>query len=85
MTAQGTSKNIDIQHIQVGIAHKVLVEDGDLHLTPNHKYGLIGRNGVGKSTLLRNIAKRLIPEFPSHISIMYVEQEVWDDELLMIF
>lgn len=32
-----------------------------LDLTPGHIYGLLGRNGTGKSTLLRNIAGFLFP------------------------
>ena len=37
--------------------------------------GIIGRNGVGKSTLLRHIAMRELP-IPAHITILFVEQEV---------
>jgi ABC-2 type transport system ATP-binding protein len=34
----------------------------DLQLHPGHIYGLLGRNGTGKSTLLRNIAGFLFPQ-----------------------
>ena len=34
----------------------------DLQLQPGHIYGLFGRNGTGKSTLLRNIAGFLFPQ-----------------------
>lgn len=46
-----------------------------LTLAYGRRYGLIGRNGVGKSTLLRHIALREVP-VPSHITILFVEQEV---------
>jgi ATP-binding cassette subfamily F protein 3 len=46
-----------------------------LTLAYGRRYGLIGRNGVGKSTLLRHIAMREVP-IPPHISILFVEQEV---------
>ena len=46
-----------------------------LTLAYGRRYGLIGRNGVGKSTLLRHIAMREVP-IPSHITILFVEQEV---------
>lgn len=46
-----------------------------LTLAYGRRYGLIGRNGVGKSTLLRNIALREVP-VPAHITILFVEQEV---------
>lgn len=44
-------------------------------LNEGTKYGIIGRNGIGKSTLLRYIAAHRIIGFPSHISTMLVEQE----------
>lgn len=41
--------------------------------------GLIGRNGIGKSTLLRAMALREV-NIPQHISILYVQQEVIGDD-----
>jgi len=35
-----------------------------LKLTYGRKYGLIGRNGIGKTTLLNHIAKKDIEGFP---------------------
>lgn len=46
-----------------------------LTLVYGRRYGIIGRNGVGKSTLLRHIALRDVP-VPAHITILFVEQEV---------
>ncbi|HEY6900743.1 MAG TPA: ATP-binding cassette domain-containing protein, partial [Puia sp.] len=34
----------------------------DLKLSAGHIYGLLGRNGTGKSTLLRNMAGLLFPQ-----------------------
>lgn len=48
-------------------------------MSTGRRYGLIGRNGVGKSTLLRNIALREVP-IPTHISVLYVEQEIAGDD-----
>ncbi|KAF6766421.1 P-loop containing nucleoside triphosphate hydrolase protein [Ephemerocybe angulata] len=45
--------------------------------------GLIGRNGIGKSTLLRHIAMREVP-IPAHITILFVEQEIVGDDTLAI-
>src|ERR1700733_1964279 len=42
---------------------KKMVFDGlDLELEPGHIYGLLGRNGMGKSTLLRCIGGLLFPQ-----------------------
>jgi len=43
---------------------------------PGHRYGLIGRNGKGKSTLLRWIASGRVKGFPPHMSMHYVSQEL---------
>ncbi|KAF8338147.1 P-loop containing nucleoside triphosphate hydrolase protein [Cantharellus anzutake] len=50
-----------------------------LTLAYGRRYGLIGRNGIGKSTLLRHIALRELP-VPSNISILFVEQEIVGDD-----
>lgn len=40
---------------------KKLFENLDLHLDAGHIYGLLGKNGAGKSSLLRNMAGLLFP------------------------
>lgn len=42
-------------------------------------FSLIGRNGIGKSTLLRNLALREVA-IPTHITVLYVEQEIVGDD-----
>ncbi|TLV01430.1 ABC transporter ATP-binding protein [Dyadobacter luticola] len=41
---------------------KPLFENLSLNLVPGHIYGLLGRNGEGKSTLLRHIAGLVFPD-----------------------
>ena len=41
-----------------------------------HRYGLVGPNGVGKSTLLRRMARGSIPGVPSYMKIVYLQQEI---------
>lgn len=57
------------------LTSNILSSGASLTLPYGRRYGLIGRNGVGKSTLLRHIAMREVP-IPSHITILFVEQEV---------
>ena len=47
------------------------------------RYGFVGRNGMGKSTLLRAISRREL-FIPSHITLLHVEQEVIGDETFAI-
>jgi ATPase subunit of ABC transporter with duplicated ATPase domains len=61
---------------QVLLPSKLLLEGATLKLLAGHVYALIGRNGVGKSTLLRRIQAGKIPGFPSHVSTLYVPQEL---------
>ena len=51
-----------------------------LKLLHGHVYALVGRNGTGKSTLLRRIHAGTIPGFPPHIRTNLIPQEVFGDE-----
>ena len=74
------SKDISIKNITVRVPGKTLLNDTDLIISNGSKYGLIGKNGIGKSSLLNNIAERIIP-IPIHIDMFYVNQELqFDDE-----
>ena len=70
------NSNMDIQitNVQLYGGRQELLTDAVLKLVHGTKYGLVGRNGTGKSTLLHAIADRLIP-IPEHLHIIHVEQE----------
>lgn len=74
-TSKGKSKDIHLINIDVTFGSNRILTGASLTLAHGRRYGLIGRNGVGKSTLLRNIALRELP-VPPHITILFVEQEV---------
>lgn len=40
------------------------------------RYGLVGRNGTGKTTLLRHLNQKAIKGIPDNCQILHVEQEV---------
>ena len=73
--AQSKSKDIKLDGIDVAIGGLRILTDTSLTLVYGRRYGLVGKNGVGKSTLLRALARRELP-IPVHISILHVEQEV---------
>lgn len=45
-------------------------------LSFGRRYGLIGRNGVGKTTLLKHIAAKAFPGIPKNLQILHIEQEI---------
>jgi len=52
---------IAIQNLHFAYKKKKVFDGLTLSLKPGHIYGLLGKNGTGKSTLLRNIAGFLFP------------------------
>lgn len=57
-------KDIHVNNFTITYGGKVLLEGADLRLISGRKYGLIGRNGIGKTTLLKHIANFDIEGFP---------------------
>merc|ERR1719461_2306737 len=57
----------------------VLLEDIDIKLNKGERYGFIGMNGAGKTSLLRRMSRYDIPKFPAHLKILHVEQEILGD------
>mmetsp|Transcript_28412 Transcript_28412/g.36749 ORF Transcript_28412/g.36749 Transcript_28412/m.36749 type:complete len:800 (-) Transcript_28412:246-2645(-) len=53
-----------------------LLEDAACTLVRGKCYGLIGRNGKGKSTMLRAFAARRVGNVPSNVTVHYVTQDV---------
>ncbi|KAM7186026.1 protein GCN20 [Naviculisporaceae sp. PSN 640] len=79
-SGQGSkSKDIKIDNTDVSIGGLRILTDTTLTLSYGHRYGLVGNNGVGKSTLLRALSRREVA-IPTHISILHVEQEITGDD-----
>ncbi len=51
-----------LDDVTVTAGARTLLERGDLHVHPGDRVGLVGRNGVGKTTLLRVMLGELEPE-----------------------
>jgi len=69
------SKDIKIDSFDVSMPGLRILTDTSLTLAYGRRYGLVGQNGIGKSTLLRALSRREV-NIPTHISILHVEQEV---------
>ncbi|KAI0360502.1 hypothetical protein OH77DRAFT_1393750 [Trametes cingulata] len=68
------SNDIDLKDVTVTIGQRTLLSGANLRLFHGVHYGLVGQNGVGKSTLLKVIGYKLLSGFPSNVRVLYVEQ-----------
>mmetsp|Transcript_69537 Transcript_69537/g.166727 ORF Transcript_69537/g.166727 Transcript_69537/m.166727 type:complete len:821 (-) Transcript_69537:369-2831(-) len=72
--------DIDVKGLCISVAGRELLVEAHLKLCPGQRYGLIGRNGCGKSSLLRAMDQRRIPGFPENSCCLLVAQEDIGDE-----
>ena len=79
--AGGGSRDVSLKSILLlSPGGKALLEEGAaLKLAEGRRYGLVGRNGTGKSTLLRAISSFDLVGFPRHLKVVHVEQEMSHD------
>lgn len=73
------SKDIAIDNFSISAHKKILFDSANLRIAHGRRYGLVGPNGQGKSTLLKHMAARQL-SIPSRIDMLYVEQEVVADD-----
>eukprot|EP00890_Picochlorum_soloecismus_P002952 jgi/Picsp_1/3658/NSC_06495-R1_abc transporter family protein len=69
-------RDIHLTNICVSNGGAELISDSDIVLAYGRKYGLVGRNGSGKSTFLRAFAIKEIAGIPSNCQVLHVEQEI---------
>jgi urea transport system ATP-binding protein len=62
-----------IEHLQVGYGESMILRDVTLQIEPGHVVCLMGRNGVGKTTLMKSIMGLL---HPKQGSIKYQNQNI---------
>ncbi|EXB80842.1 ABC transporter F family member 4 [Morus notabilis] len=72
-------KDITIENFSVSARGKELLKNTSVKISHGKRYGLVGPNGKGKSTLLKLLAWRKIP-VPKNIDVLLVEQEIVGDD-----
>ncbi|MBA0817690.1 hypothetical protein Gohar_019403 [Gossypium harknessii] len=77
--ADANVKDITIDNFFVSARGKELLKNASVKISHGKRYGLVGPNGMGKSTLLKLLAWRKIP-VPKNIDVLLVEQEVVGDD-----
>ncbi|KAL6012283.1 ABC transporter F member 4 [Asimina triloba] len=77
--ADANVKDVTVENFSVSARGKELLKNASLKISHGKRYGLVGPNGKGKSTLLKLLAWRKIP-VPKNIDVLLVEQEVVGDD-----
>lgn len=70
------TKDVVVEGCTLSYLKNNLLDRTTLRLLDGRIYGLIGKNGVGKSTLMQRIATGTLPGFPPHIIVSQVKQEL---------
>ncbi|XP_050730192.1 ATP-binding cassette sub-family F member 1-like [Eriocheir sinensis] len=71
--------DIKIENFSISAKGKALFTNASLMIANSRRYGLVGPNGHGKTTLLRHIQSRAL-NIPPNIDVLYCEQEVVADD-----
>ncbi|CAF3146918.1 unnamed protein product [Rotaria socialis] len=68
-------RDIHIHQFSVTFHGQEILSDADFEMNCGRRYGLVGLNGSGKSTILAAIGNREVP-VPEHIDIFYLSREM---------
>ena len=80
----GGNGDIHLRGAQMDINGLALLDDCNLTLVSGRKYGLVGRNGIGKTTLLKFLAAHRFEGMPPQLQVLHIEQEVAGGELSVL-
>ncbi|KAM7178886.1 LOW QUALITY PROTEIN: ATP-binding cassette sub-family F member 1 [Macrochelys suwanniensis] len=73
------ASDIKLEKFSISAHGKELFVNADLYIVAGRRYGLVGPNGKGKTTLLKHITNRAL-SIPPNIDVLLCEQEVIADE-----
>ncbi|KAL6615290.1 hypothetical protein ACP70R_037560 [Stipagrostis hirtigluma subsp. patula] len=77
--ADDNVRDVVLDNFSISARGKELLKSASLRISHGRRYGLVGPNGMGKSTLLKLLAWRQVP-VPRNIDVLLVEQEIIGDD-----
>lgn len=80
LISEARARDIKISAFSLALHGKVLVEDTIIELNHGSRYGLVGRNGCGKSSFLQCLAAREVP-IPAHFDVYLLAHEAPPGEM----
>jgi len=83
LASQEAAMDVKIEQFSMSVYGKEFIMDTKLELNFGRRYGLIGANGSGKTTMLAAIAAREIP-IPKHIDMWFLDTEAKPEEISAI-
>jgi ATP-binding cassette subfamily F protein 2 len=83
LASQYQARDVKIEQFTMSVYGKEFIADTKLELNAGRRYGLIGMNGSGKSTMLAAIAAREVP-IPDHIDMWFLDSEAAPEEISAI-
>jgi len=83
LASRPEAMDVKIEQFSVSVYGKEFIMDTKLELNYGRRYGLIGANGSGKSTMLAAIAAREIP-IPKQIDMWFLDSEAKPEEVTAI-
>jgi ATP-binding cassette, subfamily F, member 3 len=83
------AQDIALVGVNIGYGGANLIENAELKLNMGRRYGLVGRNGYGKTTLLKHMARHDVygegaTRFPTNLRVLHVEQEISGGSMTVI-
>ena len=73
-TLETSSTGIDLPGVNISVNMNDLLVDSHLKLKEGVRYGLVGQNGTGKTTLMKCLADNILVGLPQNINILHVAQ-----------
>lgn len=74
------TKDINVQNVTVQFMGKILLDDSEIVLNHGNRYGFLGMNGSGKSTIMRVLGARAVP-IPDGIDMFHLTHEIEASDL----